>query len=291
MLKKLIVMMALILGLSSLAACGSNNQVVVKTKGGNITQADFYKALKQDSSSSQVLQTLVYEKLLEQNYKVSNKEVNDKIKEYKKNYSSDAEFKAALAQNNMTESQFKNSVKDSLLLTKAQTAGIKITDKDMHNYYNKNKTKLIELKASHILVKDKKTADAVEKKIKDGVDFAKLAKQYSTDTGSKTKGGELGWFKQSSMVSEFSKAAMKLKVGQISAPVKSKYGYHIIKLEGIKDSYDELKSSTREAVKTSKEKSQQEVLQELIKKGKIQVKDKQFKDLFSTQSLSTTTQQ
>ncbi|WKB36699.1 SurA N-terminal domain-containing protein [Terrilactibacillus sp. S3-3] len=165
---------ALTLGLSSLAACGTSNQAVVKTKAGDITQADFYKALKQDSSSSTVLQTLVYEKLLEQNYKVSDKEVNDKVKEYKKNYSSDAEFKAALAQNNMTESQFKKSVKDSLLMTKAQTAGVKITDKDMHNYYNKNKTKLIELKASHILVKDKKTADAVEKKLKNGGDFAKL---------------------------------------------------------------------------------------------------------------------
>nr|WP_307724663.1 peptidylprolyl isomerase [Sporolactobacillus inulinus] len=118
-----------------------------------------------------------------------------------------------------------------------------------------------------------------------------MSKKYSIDPGSKEKGGELGWFKQSTMVPEFSEAAMKLKVGELSPLVKSTTdgGYHIIKLEGKKDSYADLKSSVKEAYLSSKEKSQDEVIKKLIKDAKVQVKDSQFKDLFN--STAATTQQ
>lgn len=294
-MKRLIIVLTALLGLSGLAACGNNNSssstVVVQTKSGNITQQDFYNELKKSSSGSQILQNLVYEKLLSSKYNVSQKEVDAKYNQVLKTFSSQQQFQAALAQNSLTESQFRRNIKDSLMMTKAQQAGVKVTDAALLDYYNKNKATLTQLKASHILVKDQKTADSLLKQLKGGADFATLAKKYSTDTGSSAKGGELGWFQQSTMVPEFSNAAMKLKVGQISNPVYSKTdsGYHIIKLEGKKDAFNQIKSAVKTAYLTSKEKSQTQVLQTLIKDANVQVKDKSFTNLFNSTTSSSTT--
>lgn len=291
-MKKLIMILAAVLVLSSLAACGNSgsSEAVVKTKSGNITKEDFYNELKK-TNGEQILQNLVYEKLLEDKYNVSKKDVDKKYSEVRKTFSSQDQFEQALAQNNLTESQFRRQIKDSLMMTKAQQAGIKVTEKDLRSYYDKNKSTLTELKARHILVKDKKTAEDIIKKLKSGSDFAKLAKQYTTDDATKDAGGELGWFKQSTMVAEFSDAAMKLKVGQISNPVYSKTdgGYHVIKLEGKKDDYNTLKSSVKEAYLASKQKTQSEVMQKLIKDADVKVQDKDFKNLFDTSATSTST--
>ncbi|MDD9149431.1 MULTISPECIES: peptidylprolyl isomerase [unclassified Sporolactobacillus] len=291
-MKKFIIVLAALLGLSGLAACGNSSlgsAVVVQTKSGNITEQDFYNELKTSSNGSQILQNLVYEKLLSSKYNVSQKEVDAKYNQVLKSFSDKQSFETALSQNGLTDSQFKRNIKDSLMMTKAQQAGIKVTDKDLVDYYNKNKASLTQLKASHILVKDQKTAQSIVQQLKKGGDFAALAKKYSTDTGTNSKGGELGWFQASSMVSEFSTAALKLKVGEISSPVYSKTdgGYHIIKLEGKKDAYNQIKSEVKSAYLTSKEKSQSEVMQTLIKNADVQVKDKSFSNLFNSTTTSS----
>ena len=86
-----------------------------------------------------------------------------------------------------------------------------------------------EAKARHILVASEEEAKAVLRRLKAGEDFAKVADQVSKDPGS--KGGDLGWFSADRMVPEFSAAAFKLEKGQISDPVKSQFGWHVIKLE------------------------------------------------------------
>ena len=86
----------------------------------------------------------------------------------------------------------------------------------------------IEIHALHILVPTEEEAKTVEKRLKAGEDFGKLADELSKDPGS--KGGDLGWFTQERMVPEFGAAAFKLEPGQVSDPVKTQFGWHVIKL-------------------------------------------------------------
>ncbi len=87
-----------------------------------------------------------------------------------------------------------------------------------------------EVWARHILVKDLATAQQIETRLANGEDFATVAQEVSIDTGSASKGGDLGWFGKGVMVPEFEQAAFSLKVGEISQPVQSQYGFHIIQV-------------------------------------------------------------
>ena len=117
----------------------------------------------------------------------------------------------------------------------------KVKEEEIVAYYQEHQDEFVieeEVQASHILlnVPDPKKEEEVEKKIqellariKNGEDFAALAKEYSTCPSSK-KGGDLGFFKKGQMVKEFESAAFSLKVGEVSEPVKTQFGWHIIKL-------------------------------------------------------------
>ena len=85
------------------------------------------------------------------------------------------------------------------------------------------------IKCTHILVQKQSEAIAILDKIKKGEKFGKLARELSIDTGSAKKDGNLGFFGRGKMVKEFETAAFNLQVGQISEPIKTQYGYHIIK--------------------------------------------------------------
>ena len=85
------------------------------------------------------------------------------------------------------------------------------------------------IKCSHILVKKQSEAIEILDKIKKGEKFAKMARQFSTDSGSAKRDGSLGYFGRGKMVKEFENAAFALQTGEISEPIKTQYGYHIIK--------------------------------------------------------------
>ncbi len=85
------------------------------------------------------------------------------------------------------------------------------------------------IKCSHILVKKQSEALEILDKIKNGEKFGKMARQFSTDSGSAKRDGSLGYFGRGKMVKEFENAAFALQAGQISEPIKTQYGYHIIK--------------------------------------------------------------
>lgn len=111
-----------------------------------------------------------------------------------------------------------------------QLATEKLTDAEMKKYYNKNKGEFKEIHASHILVKTEEEAKEVKKKLDQGGDFADLAKEKSTDPGSAPRGGDLGFFTKERMVKQFADAAFSLKPNEISKPVQSPFGFHIIKV-------------------------------------------------------------
>lgn len=92
-----------------------------------------------------------------------------------------------------------------------------------------------EVRARHILVETEAEAKAILADVKAGKDFAALAKEKSKDPGSGQEGGDLGYFSKGQMVPEFEETAFKLTAGQVSDPVKSQFGFHIIKVEDIRD--------------------------------------------------------
>lgn len=89
----------------------------------------------------------------------------------------------------------------------------------------------------------------IKEKLDQGEDFAELAKEYSLDKSNSDKGGDLGYFDRNKMVKEFSDAAFSLEIGEISDPVETEYGFHIIKVEDRKEAkeadYDEVKNQVR----------------------------------------------
>jgi peptidyl-prolyl cis-trans isomerase C len=88
-----------------------------------------------------------------------------------------------------------------------------------------------EVRARHILIDDEGEAKKAYERVKGGESFEKLAQELSTDPGSKTDGGDLGFFTKDRMVAAFAEAAFKLEPGQVSEPVKSQFGWHVIKVE------------------------------------------------------------
>ncbi|MCX8514515.1 MAG: peptidylprolyl isomerase [Burkholderiales bacterium] len=119
-----------------------------------------------------------------------------------------------------------------------KTAASSITDSQVLAKYNqmkKNAATQKQYEVSHILVKDLATAQDILAQLKKGANFADLAKKYSIDPGSKNNGGDLGWSDGSNYVPQFSGAIYKLQKGQYTTtPVKTQFGYHIIKLNDVK---------------------------------------------------------
>lgn len=136
---------------------------------------------------------------------------------------------------------------------------------------DKDKFSQEQVKAAHILVKDQATADKVYKEVQKGGDFAKLAAKYSMDPSNKDRGGDLDWFTRDRMVPEFSQAAFALKKGEISKPVKTNFGFHIIKLEDRKtgQDFDEVKDRVKMEVQRS---IGTEYVAELRNKAKVEIK-------------------
>lgn len=176
--------------------------------------------------------------------------------------------------------QVLEKTKESMLKTYALgklLATVSVTDDEIKKFYEDNKDLFKEnesANASHILVAEEDKANEIYEKVKNGEDFASLAKEFST-CPSKEKGGELGTFTRGQMVKKFEDAVFNNEVATITEPVKTQFGYHIIKIndknEGRELAFDEVKDKIAAQVRRQKEQAlYNEKITEL--KEKYQVK-------------------
>jgi peptidyl-prolyl cis-trans isomerase C len=149
----------------------------------------------------------------------------------KENIEQDKEFQNKL-------SEIREQLIIESLLKKKLTSGTDMSDENLQKYYEANKEKFKkerEINTRHILLKSEEEAKQVKDKLQAGEDFADLAKKYSIDPNAKVTGGEVGFHPKGTLLPEYEAAAFKLtKVGQTTGIVKTQFGFHIIRLEGIK---------------------------------------------------------
>ncbi len=169
------------------------------------------------------------------------------------------------------------ALRDSYLALKISPS---VTEEEIKVAYDKESAKVTQterIRARHILVATEKEANDIEEKLKAGAKFEDLAKQYSLD-GSKDYGGDLGYFTAPEMVAEFSKVAFALKQGEVSAPVKTDFGWHIIRLDdrkmGAAQPYDQVKSAIRNVLVRDKV---QALLASLQGTAKVEIVDPDLK--------------
>jgi foldase protein PrsA len=248
------------------AGCGGSSKAlgsgdIAVVCGNHVKQADFEMLLKQEKAQlggklpklgttqyeqmkQQLLQILTQKaayqhKADQMGIKVTDAAVKtqfDQIVQQQSGGKKDA-FLKQIAKSGLTEKDADEIIRFNLVEQKLKeriTKNVTVTDAEVRAYFAKNKAQYDQKEqrsVAHILVKSKALADKIEAQLKAGADFAKLAKKYSTDTQSAQAGGALTDVK-GSFVPQFEAVAFKLKTGEISAPTKSQFGYHIIKALG-----------------------------------------------------------
>lgn len=226
------------------------------------SELSFYASMlaSQQQLKNSIVTMMVQDKLIandikKNDIKVDDKEVEDALMQSVQNFGGQENFDKTLDDYNMELDKFKETLKKDLMYKKHREwfdENNKVTDDEIKKYFEDNKDEFAKVDASHILVEDEQTANDIKSRLDNGEDFASLAKEYSKDTASAQNGGDLGAFAKGQMVKEFEDAAFSMKEGEISAPVKSQFGYHIIKVNSIKDSFEDSKEEITKKIKDQK---------------------------------------
>ena len=187
------------------------------------------------------------------------------------NFEEEEEFKTVMAQ-----------TKDSLLKNYAFTKVIKdasVTDEEAKKFFEDNKSSFAKesVVASHILVDSEEKAKEIKKEVEEGKAFDEAAKEYSTCPSSEN-GGSLGEFSRGSMVKEFEDVAFTMGKGEISEPVKTQFGYHLIKVDDKKEpdslTFEDVEKDVRsEALRLKQQKIYLDKLQSLSNKYETEILD------------------
>jgi peptidyl-prolyl cis-trans isomerase C len=245
-MKKRTYMLVMILALAILPGCAEdkapNGPVLATVNKENITQDDILKQMKripewarpqlQDAEGkSKFLDEMIKRELIYQ-------------EAAKMRLNKDEEFKAQVK-------EFEKMTLVQLILKKEVDEKVKVDEEEAKKFFDQNADKLTvgtKIKASHILVETEKEANDIVDKINKGKGFADLARSLSKDSVSAKKGGDLGYFGRGQMVPEFERAALSLKPGEVSKPIKTRFGFHIIKLIDIKKGKPAKFEESREAI-------------------------------------------
>jgi peptidyl-prolyl cis-trans isomerase C len=256
--------------------------------------ADIMKKAEGAALNQLVSSEVLYQAGSKLEIKDLDKQVDEQIAKGKARFPSPAEYDKAVKEAGFTDSELKTLMRKEIvinnLLEKNVADKVKVGDDEVKKFYEDNKDKFKteeSVRASHILIgvdekasdedkkKAKEKAEAIRKQLLAGADFATLAKKDSTCPSAK-QGCDLGFFTKEQMVPEFANAAFALKPGEISDVVKTKFGYHIIKLQEKKPAgivpFDEAKGKISEYLKSQKiQKGVNEYLEKLRKDAKIEM--------------------
>lgn len=216
----------------------SSEEVVARVGEAVISKDELYNFMVQQTGE-EALDSLIAKKIIEleakeQNIKVTEAEINKEVEELAGYYGGQDAMTNTLAMYNITLEQVRDDIVVNIKLEKLLKSRIEITDKEVQAYFEEHQEDFFveeQIKASHILVGSENEAQEIKALLAEGRDFAELAQERSADTGSKDRGGDLGIVSRGEMVAEFEQAAFALQPGQVSDPVKSEYGYHIIKVD------------------------------------------------------------
>ena len=203
---------------------------------------EFPKAGSQEFQTlkNQAVQFLVQREQFEQeaaalDVEVTDKQIEARLTQIRKQYfgGDKKKYEAQLKEQGLSEKQVRNDIRAQIISEKIfeeVTRKVKVTDKEIEDYYLKNKAQYGQperREVRHILVKTKTKADELYGQLQSDADFSELAKKFSEDTGSKANGGKLT-ISRGQTVAPFDKTAFQLKKNEISKPVKTEFGFHII---------------------------------------------------------------
>ncbi len=214
-----------------------NKEYVAKVGNEKISEEELNDVLTSQYGAS-VLDSLISNSIInqeieKQGIEVSQEEVDKEIEEYKEYYGGEESFLSVLESSGVDYNTFEKDIKTYLATNKILEKRIEVTEEEMEKYFEENKESFNqqeEVKASHILVEDEATANEVLNKLNAGEDFATLASEYSIDESNSESGGDLGYFGKGEMAEAFEEAAFAMEIGDISEPVETEHGFHIIKL-------------------------------------------------------------
>lgn len=183
--------------------------------------------------------------------KVTQEELDAEMAVYEESYGGAEALEQALASSGMSIDDLKEEMETYLKVEKIVGPDIEITDEQMSAFFEENKDSFeqpSQVEASHILVATQEEADDVKAKLDDGGDFAELAAEYSTDTANAESGGVLGAFGAGEMAPEFEEAAFSMEVDEISKPVKTDYGFHLIQVTGKTEAVEASLENSKEQI-------------------------------------------
>jgi len=258
--------------------------VVATVNGEKIYKDELFEALNRQAGSS-TLEQLIIQRLIAQEARslglqVSQEEVDGELDRFIETaLGGDHEkFKQFLDQYNISEDTLRWEIELDLLLRKiVEETMLDIQEKDIQEYFEKNRDDFNvpeQVEARHILVETEEEAREILAQLRNGGDFVELAKKHSLDEASLENDANLGFFTREDMVEEFSNAAFDLEVGQLSEPVKTVYGYHIIEVlnrrEAREVELEEVYDQVREVLKESQiMEKREELIQDLYEKAEI----------------------
>jgi len=251
-----ILLVAIILLATAIMAGCQKEEIVASVGDKKITKDELYERLVKQNGK-QVLDTLITEKIIDlevekQKVVVSEEDIENEMKKIIDYYGGEDSFNQALKSAGYSIDTVKEDIKKNVEVKKLLEPSITITEDEMKQHFEDNKEMFAQeeqVKASHILVDSLEKAQEVKNKLSTGEEFAKLAQEYSLDNSNKDKGGELGYVVKGQMVPEFEEAVFSLGVGEISDSVKTEFGYHIIKVEEVKEAKEANYEESKDEIK------------------------------------------